>query len=603
MNIASIKNREQDTFDSAANVTRTSTVAVLSAALSACGGGGGGASSISSSGGTTSNIGDARINVPSGYAYVNPVTQAEAARFLLQAQFSATDAEITAVMSLGYKGWLGQQMATGMNPNATAWQWLNAQGYNKVNSSQYYFQYYPADYAMWNQLLASSDGLRKRITLALSEMMVVSLNGSLDFDWRSHAIAFYWDTLAVHAFGNWRDLIEAVTLSPMMGWYLNTKGNKKENPARGQLPDENYAREVMQLFTIGLSELNMDGTQKLQGGVPIDTYDASDISNLAKVFTGYDFDYTGYVKTDTTSNTSYTTLPMKQVGNNFSQSDKSFLNTTISGSTSAAEALKTTLDLLFNHANTAPFFAKQMIQRLVTSNPSPAYVQRVAQVFVSNTAGVRGDLASVFAAILLDDEARSPAGLTDPQFGKIREPIVRFTQWAKTFKATSSTGTWKISDLSDPGYRLGQSPMRSPSVFNFFRPGYAPSATTLAAGNVAPEMQIVNETTVSGYLNFMKAAIGKAYPPGLPVLTGGVQDIAPDYTSELNLVMDPAGLIDRLNLLLCAGQLSQGTRDSFVAQLTSSFPLTESSSAALKSNRVYAAILMVMASAEYIVQK
>jgi uncharacterized protein (DUF1800 family) len=211
-------------------------------------------------------------------------------------------------------------------------------------------------------------------------------------------------------------------------------------------------------------------------------------------------------------------------------------------------------------------------------------------VFANNGAGVRGSLAHVYAAILLDDEARGPAGLSDPQFGKLREPILRLVQWGRTHGATSTAGTWKIGDLSNAGTQLGQSPLRSPTVFNFFRPGYVPPASALNAGAVAPEFQLVNESSVGGYLNYLQTVIANGLNSG---------DIRAAYVAELALVADPAALLARLNLLLCAGQLSSASQ-ALILNALNAMAIT---TAAQKNNRVYAAVLMVMASADYLVQK
>jgi uncharacterized protein (DUF1800 family) len=446
--------------------------------------------------------------------------------------------------------------------------------------------------------MTQPDAARKRMALALSEIFVVSLNG-LSFNWRSHAAAHYWDTLNTHAFGNYRDLLGAMTLNVAMGYYLNTKGNKKAN-GKGSQPDENYAREVMQLFSIGLVELNADGTPRLDAnGNKIDTYAASDISNLAQVFTGYDLDMTGNVNTSiaqtgggtrSVPTTAFTRLPMVQVGNNHSALESNFLGIKVPANATAADALKMALDRLFTHSNTAPFICKQLIQRLVTSNPSPAYVARVSAVFSNDGSGVRGSLAHVYAAILLDDEARGPGGLSDPQFGKLREPILRLVQWGRTFGAASKAGTWKIGDLSNAGTQLGQSPLRAPTVFNFFRPGYVPPATALGAGAVAPEFQLVNESSVGGYLNYLQTVISNGISSG---------DIKAAYVTELALVADNNALLARLNLLLCAGQLSSASQALIIAALNAMPTTTDPQ----KLNRVYAAVLMVMASADYLVQK
>ncbi|NVO06412.1 MAG: DUF1800 domain-containing protein [Rhodoferax sp.] len=568
--------------------------ALAAAALAACGGGGGGGSDAAP---VAPVVGGNGLSInTSGFSQLAALSDAQASRFLLQAQLSASDADIAAVQAQGYARWIENQWSVPVS--ISGWDWLNAQGYGDVNNpANYYDSTTPGDYMAWSQLMAQPDAARKRMALALSEIMVVSLTG-LSFSWRSHAAAHYWDTLNTHAFGNYRDLLGAITLNVAMGYYLNTKGNKKAD-GKGSQPDENYAREVMQLFTIGLVELNPDGTPRLSGGKPIDTYGASDVSNLAQVFTGYDLDMRQNAPTTLTQtgggtrtvpSTDFARLPMLQVGNNHASVESNFLGIKVPANTSAADALTMALDGLFNHANTAPFVCKQLIQRLVTSNPSPAYVGRVAAVFANNGAGVRGSLAHVYAAILLDDEARGPAGLGDPQFGKLREPMLRLVQWGRSFGAASAAGTWKIGDLSNAGSQLGQSPLRSPTVFNFFRPGYVPPATALSAGAVAPEFQLVNESSVGGYLNFLQSVISNGINAG---------DIKATYASELALVGDTSALLARLNLLLCAGQLSAASQALILGALNAMPATTD----AQKRNRVYAAVLMVMASADYLVQK
>ncbi|MCE1191809.1 MAG: DUF1800 domain-containing protein [Acidovorax sp.] len=574
--------------------------------LAACGGGGGD--------GPSTGLGTGVPQAGAVGTYPAPQTDQEAARFLLQAQFSATPAEIAALRSTTYADWLEAQFNAPLSQSG--WQWLNERGYADVNKDTgFYDNSYPGDYMIWHQLLQSPDGLRKRVALALSEICVVSLSG-LDFNWRSHAIAWYWDQLVFQAFGNYRSLLQDVTLNAAMGFYLNTRGNQKENPATGRQPDENYAREIMQLMSIGLVLLNPDGTPQRDGaGKPIDSYSQSDVTNLARVFTGYDYDQSQNTPTTvpgtnrTVSSTTFTRLPMALTESRHSALAASFLGTTIPAGTPGAQALRMALDTLFNHPNVGPFIGKQLIQRLVTSNPSPGYVARVSAAFANNGAGVRGDLRAVIRAILLDDEARSPAGLTQPGFGKLREPMLRFVQWGRTFGLNSTFGTWKIGNLSDPGSRLGQSPLRSPSVFNFFRPGYVPPSTALAAtGAVAPEFQLVNESSVGGYLNFMQGAIrnglwvnGPEVPHNASTPNNGF-DIKAAYTQELALVADADALVARINLLMCAGQLSAATV-KLIADALKTINITAASTDNAKRDRVAAAVFLVMASAEYLVQK
>ena len=584
---------------------KISAALAASALVTACGGGGGG--------GTTTTTTGTTVTTPV-VTYTAATTDEEAARFLLQAQFSASDAEIAALRNKPYATWLSEQMDAPAGP--LGFDWLNQRGYGTIDSAtNYYDNTYPGDYMLWNQLMTSPDQVRKRVALALSEIFVVSLSG-LDFSWRSHAIAAWWDMLSAQAFGNFRNLLQDVTLSPAMGYYLNTKGNLKENTATGRAPDENYGREVMQLFTLGIYQLNLDGTVKLDSnGNKLETYNPSDVTNIARVFTGWDFDQTQNVNTlepvnrRNVPNTVYTRIPMRLNAANHSTLASNFLGATVPANTDGVAALKIALDTLFNHPNVGPFFGKQMIQKLVTSNPSPAYVARVASAFNNNGAGMRGDLRAVISAILLDGEARNPAGLTQPGFGKLREPMVRMAQWGRTFGINSARGSWKMGDFSNPATQLGQSPLRSPSVFNFFRPGYVPPSSALSASQTpAPEFQLVNESSVGGYLNFMQGVIRNGIfinAPDVPQSTSNGTngyDITAAYATELAIVLDTANLVKRLGLLLCAGQLSAATQVLIVTALNAT-PLTPTSTEKAKLDRVAAAVLLVMASSEYLIQK
>ncbi|MBV7544322.1 DUF1800 family protein [Acidovorax sp. sic0104] len=552
--------------------------------------------------------------VPGSYAYPAATTDQEAARFLLQSQFSASTAEIAALRASSYNGWINDQF--GKPVGTKGWDWLNQRGYNAVNSAtSYYDNTYPGDAMIWQQLMTSTDGLRKRVALALSEICVVSLSG-LDFSWRSHAMAHYWDQLVANAFGNYRQLLEDVTLNPAMGYYLNTRGNQKENTATGRQPDENYAREILQLMSIGLVELNQDGTAKRDGsGQLVESYTQSDVTNLARVFTGYDYNQSQNSPTTvpgtsrTVPSTNFTRLPMSLNASLHSTLASTFLGASIAAGTPGADALKTALDTIFNHPNVGPFIGKQLIQRLVTSNPSPGYVSRVSAAFNNNGSGVRGDMRAVIKAVLLDDEARGPAGLSNPMFGRLREPMLRFVQWGRTFGISSQYGSWKIGDLSSAGSRLSQSPLRSPSVFNFFRPGYVPPSTALAtAGAVAPEFQLVNESSVGGYLNYMQGVIRNGVYVNAPDLPNNGSngnngyDIKASYVTELAMVADADALVDRVNLLMAGGQLSAATV-KLISDALKTTTVTAASTDNAKRDRVAAAIFLVMASAEYLIQK
>ena len=509
------------------------------------------------------------------------ITATEAARFLQQAQFSASDADIAAVQGKGYAAWLDEQMSA--RSYTSGWDWLVSQGYRQygIRFNQHY-----ADHMIWNQLIAAPDAVRKRVALAWSEIFVVSTS-TIEGHWPSFAMAAYWDLLNQHAFGNYRQLLEAITLNPAMGAYLNTRGNKKADGS-GRVPDENYAREVMQLFSIGLYDLNADGT--LRGGAPRETYGPSDVSNLARIFTGYDLN---------SPNREHETdpqpfrVPMVLNASDHSPEPASFLGQTV-GSGDGASRLRLALDILFNHPNVGPFIGRQLIQRLVTSDPSPAYVGRVAAAFNNNGAGQRGDLRAVTRAVLLDPEARQDPSLKGTTWGKLREPMIRFVQWARTFGATSADGKWILWDMSDASTQLGQSPLRSPSVFNFFRPGYVPPGTELARrGQTAPEFQLTNENSVAGYINFMHGVIAWGYGAAASRIS------VPDYTREMALVNDPAALVDRLNLLLAGGQLSAATLTTIRNAITTINPGSDWG----RKTRVWSAIVLVMACPEYLVQK
>ncbi len=542
-----------------------------------------------------------------------------AARLLQHAQLASAEADIAAVKRQGAAAWLDAQLALPVAEKA--WDWLNTRGYTAIDEFRFYDGgSYAMQFVMGHQLIKQPDTVRKRVALALSELFVVSVNVA-GVTWPHMGLAHFWDQLNTNAFGNFRQLLDDVTLNPVMGAWLNTRGNAKEDPATGRVPDENYAREVMQLFTIGLVQLNLDGTPRLDaGGRTIPTYTQDEVSELARVFTGYDFWSDGrfFLSANDGSPRPYPEFTRRAMvfdANKHSNLAVRFLGTTIAANTAGAEALRLALNALFNHANTGPFFARQMIQRLVSGNPSPAYVARVAAKFNDNGAGVRGDLKAVWRAILLDDEAQGATSLASTTHGKLREPMVRHFQWARTFGLESAAGSWKWSyDFDNPRTWYGQAPFYSPSVFNFFRPGYVPPGTALAAsGATAPEFQIVNESTTSQWINSIEGWVafgmyvvlpgrtGYPFPYAGPYPGDGF-DIRTDYAPEVALAHDPIALMKRLNLLLCAGQLSEATQRRIVTMLEER-TVTQASTAEEKRHRVIAAIVTVMCCAEYLVQK
>ncbi len=516
------------------------------------------------------------------------IAKTVASRFLGQATFGANDAQIARVQALGYEGWLNEQFTT---PRDTGYfDTLIARGY--AADETYKFGQSPiVNGALYTAYVNAPDQLRKRVGLALSEIMVIGLSG-INANYRVFGAASYMDTLENNAFGSYRALIGGISRHPAMGVYLTFRNNVKADPVKGSLPDENYARELMQLFTIGLYELNQDGTLKLDGnGNPIETYTQNDVTELAKVFTGWR--WVNYVNANSTDLRYWNTPMAVTVPSTQSPEAKNFLGLSIPAGVGSDESLERALDHLANHPNVAPFISKQLIQRLVTSNPSPAYVGRVAAVFNNNGSGARGDLRAVVRAILLDAEARDAANLSSTTAGKLREPIVRMMNWARAFEAQSGDGRWNLGTVTDPGLRLAQDALRSPSVFNFYRPGYTPPNTAIAQANLlAPEFQITTETSVIGYVNYMQQVVQGTTP-------GATAPATASYAKELALANNIDGLIDRVALLLSAGQLSAETR-ALIKHAAESFT---GGTQADQLNRVRTVVLMVLASPDYIVQR
>jgi uncharacterized protein (DUF1800 family) len=583
---------------------RTTLAATSFAILSACGGGStdDGASVSNNStataasvvmsesaptrqGGTTSGGSQFLASVTTSAT----TTPEMASRFLAQATFGPNMGLINSVVSTGPSAWLESQLNFIAAPTYRSYiEGLAATG---APAGQGQFNEF-----FWKRVMEGNDQLRQRVTFALSQIFVVSFEDATLAE-RTRGMADYYDMLGKNAFGNYRQLLESVALHPMMGIYLSSIHNQKETG--NQLPDENFAREVMQLMSIGLYKLNQDGSQVLVNGNPVETYTHDDVMGMAKVFTGWSFANTDKLASrfiGTVKDPNWEIKPMVMYPAFHSTAAKSVLGTTIQGGTGEAD-LKIALDTLFNHPNVGPFIGRELIQRLVTSNPSPAYISRVAAAFANNGAGVRGDMKAVIRAILMDSEARNVSA--GPE--KVREPLIRLANWARAFNATSASTRYLIPSLYDPIYGLAQSPLRAPSVFNFYRPGYVPPESQLAAANmVAPEMQITAEPSVIGYLNYMQNAVSSGVGTNL--------DVKPNYTNELVLVDNPGKLVDRINLLLLNGNMSATLRSQIVAAVSSiERPVPTSSNAALVARlanyRVHMAIFLAMASPEYIVQK
>ena len=563
--------------------------------LAACGGGSGSAADAPVAG----------APVPAASAPAGPVladvqpTPESASRFLTQATFGPSVPQIDHLVQAGYRGWLDEQFAKPQTLHAPEVPLFG----DPITPK--FVGFYPIQSTFWRQAATADDALRQRVAFALSEIFVISINDMSVIEF-PRGVASYLDMLGTNAFGNFRQLIEGVALHPMMGLYLSHLGNRKEDPATGRIPDENFAREVMQLFTIGVEALNDDGTvRKDAAGKPIENYGNDDVMGLAKVFTGW-----SWAAPETTDARFFAAQPiplffspdaapdrdirpMQLYPQFHSASAKSFLGLTIPAGTDGPTSLKLALDKIVAHPNVGPFIGRQLIQRLVTSNPSPAYVKRVAAAFADNGSGVRGDMKAVLRAVLLDDEARAVPATGDSTAGKVREPMLRITAWMRAFNVKSNSGGWAYYFASDPVTSIGQAPLQAPSVFNYFRPGYVPPRSEIGnAGGVAPEMQIVGETTVASYLNVVESSVGYFG-------TGFLLDLNSDYADEVAIADDAPKLVARMNLLLAAGTMSAANQ-ALVQQAVESVPV---GGVLWRENRARLAVLMSMASPDFIIQK
>ena len=566
----------EKTGEHSAQTAKAGLTGLASSVLSACGGGAAGVNDSS----------------PSTVA----PTETQAARFLMQASFGGPYAQVQDVQKKGYEAWLDAELAKPWNEQESHYNWMINSGFLQAGKSSKLGM----DNTLWRKLISAPDVLRQRVAFALSQIFVVSIEGLGAIIWRNMAAAAYMDLLEKNAFGNFADLLKAVSLSPAMGTYLNMKGSV--NATGNSSPDENYAREVMQLFTIGLYQLNADGSLKLKNGKPIETYQQQDVTDLAAILTGWNF-----ASSDDPSKLNYFNSEMIHNPSQYSFSDKNSQGKFIGGSIpigkTGPEALDIVLDYLANHENVGPFIGRQLIQRLVCSNPSPAYIGRVSAAFKTQVNGKRGDMKTVIKAVLLDAEARNlPTDETAKNgYGKLREPAQRLVQWARTFNAKPANssvtpsaannwvGPWNIGDLSDDVTGLGQSPLRSPSVFNFYRPAYVPPQGEMKLNQVtAPEFQICNEVTVAKYLNFMNACIGN-----------GRKDVLADYSPDYDLAKNASSLVDRYALVLAANALSDSTKKT-ISEAVGSQPADDDAGCLL---RIKATIFLIMATPEYLVQK
>lgn len=550
--------------------------------------------------------------------------QADAARLLMQATFGPTESEINRVVSLGADAWITDQFNRPASSHLATHQAIHNElaphlGGNADDlACRFSYACQLSRHDTWWQIgVRGDDQLRQRVAFALSQFFVIS-EVSDNVGYSQQAISDYYDTLAVHGLGNFRTLLEEVTLHPLMGRYLGMLQNEKADPRTNTEPDENFAREVMQLFSIGLVELNIDGTPKLDtNGNTIPTYDNTRITNLARALTGWNFSNAtswwnweddvklpGLISNMTTWRTAQGEI-YHDTG------AKTLLGGTAvpAGGTAAAD-LRIALDNLFNHPNVGPFLARHLIQRLVTSNPSPAYVRRVAERFNNNGGGVRGDMRAVVRAVLMDPEARDAAQAQQYGYGKVKEPMLRFSAVLRAFnaegQAVATTGGATTRGLlrnRGIGIDMSQSIMGSPSVFNFYRPNFMPTGELRQRGLMAPELQILNEAVAVSSINHFHGRLWQTDNADTTIATTTTDPrfyttrYRFNLTTEKALAVAPEKLVDRMNLLLMGGRMPADMRNILIAS-TYATPMNDGG-----GDRVEDLIFLIASSSQFATQR
>lgn len=567
-----------------------------------------------------------------------------ASRFLSQATLGVREADIQYIVQNGIESWMNTQLNL---PNSFSLEnYIKAVGqtildslaaqpnppeppltFDNLNLGPSHF-----DAAWFQGCMTAPDRLRWRVAYALSEIFVISRIS--DFDEEHFALSSFYDVLLNRAFGNYRDLLQDITYHPAMAVYLTFMNNRAQGIVNGNFvfPDENYAREIMQLFSIGLFELNLDGSEKKDGnGNPIPTYTNDDIAGLAKVFTGLSWQNSRYIGERSKTKLNYT-FPLKffpldssdairnpwktnpTILNAHEPGPKTFLGYTIparpvaQGEQDIAEAL----DVLFNHPNVGPFLARRLIQRLVTSNPSPEYISRVATIFNNNGFGTRGDLGAVVRAILLDPEARVINYTPERYAGKLREPFLRYTQLVHALDLTATGGVYR-NRMSEVYEKTEQRPLNANSVFNFYLPDYMPDGELAENGFFAPEFQILNSITLTGYLNALSEWLVDNDPIdyfGYPAENSYKENQEPRFDFEPLYALSSNNkipiLIDKFNMLLTHGQLSDANLETItntIKQMPEIFNSNGSLNTTNADRRVKLCIYLIMTSPDYLILK
>ena len=560
---------------------RLGAVAAASA-LAACGGGHVGTPGPTSVATVADLPGNGGVRPASAASTSSQPGVSDAARFLTQATFGpASVDDIEAVREKGYTLWLWEQFnePTTSHVSYLDWQRQRTDGLRANEDMSYE--------AIWQQWIFGADQLRARVAFALSQIIVIS---NVAPDVPPYAMSSWMDMMNRNAFGNYRTLLGEATLHAAMGYYLNMQGSEKDNARTGAHPNENYAREILQLFSVGLLKLNRDGSAVNASGQTVPTFDESVVQGFARAFTGWTVAFAQrFGEFDESRDDNWRT-PMKPDPAYHEAGEKKLLDgVVLAAGGSPEQDLQAALDNIFNHPNVGPFICRQLIQRLVTSNPSAGYIDRVASVFNDNGGGTRGDLRAVVQAILLDAEARNPLLASDNRFGKLREPVVRFANVLRAMNAKSSSGINAIHELDNADNALGQSPLLAPSVFNFFSPNFRQAGAMAAAGMVAPEFQITTETTVVGSLNFF----AKLFNNG--GYGGGANRLVLDEAPWRALAATPEALVDRINLLFCEGAMGTPTRTRLLT-------LINAISANDTRKRVRQALILTTLSPDFTVQ-
>ena len=502
----------------------------------------------------------------------------DAGLFLEQAAYGPTPAELAHVKTLGLRAWLAEQYSLPISDYSA----LTVAAPGSFYAEKRFFE----------NAVYKPDQLRQRVAFALSQFCVVSVQSGFEDANRSDGIASYMDVLNRNAFGNFRQLLYDLTTNPSVGTFLDAANNDKPNTKSNSLPNENYARELMQLYTIGIYQLKLDGSLKLDAnGLPIPTYTNDDVKSFARVFTGWTFP----VKPGATPanyNPAYFIGPMVAIESRHDTNPKTLLGgVVVPGGQTTVTDTNAALDNIFNQPNVAPFVSRRLIQHLVTSNPTPGYIQRVATVFNNNGSGVRGDMKAVIAAILLDGEA--VGGIKqNPTFGHLREPA-QFI--ANTVRAFNPAGD--LFGLPGLSSNFGQRIFNAPSVFNYYTPDFALSAVDNNGTPYvfySPESQLISTNIALARINYINTFVYGTFPTA-PYLN-------PAPTTQVNTTINfsaydayagtPSVLVDKLNRYLMHGAMPA----DMIASVTTA---VNAVAATVPHDRARAALYLILSSQQY----